>query len=61
MIAERVRHQKDAGLEIRLHLNWNYSISMDRGQPDLPSGTHPELVRILLAHVNEAVREELSL
>jgi len=61
MIAERVRYRKHTGLEILSYPNWNYRISVDRGQPNAPFPTQIQCVRIAFAHFNEAIGKELSL
>jgi hypothetical protein len=61
MIAERLRYQEHPGFQIRLYPDRNYGISMSGGQLDSPSRTHPQLVGILPAHVDEAFRKDSAL
>jgi len=61
MIAKRVRYRKHTGPEILSYPNWNYGISMDRGQPNATFPTQVQCARIAFAHFNETIGKELSL
>jgi hypothetical protein len=61
MIAKRIRYKQHAGREIRSYPKGNYRFPMDGGQPDRPPRVNADPVGILLAHLDKAVGEKLSL
>ena len=58
MIAKGKRHQQHAGLDVGPHPKGNHRLAINGGQSDRPPRMNAHSVGILLAHLNETIREK---